>query len=95
MTQIGRSLLTFVSHKTYLGRRFLKLVPVNRLCEKYLKARKSAKISKLAFDALSSTADRDLVQVWKEQEAAALAGRNSQPESMDIYDIKIHKGLYH
>jgi hypothetical protein len=42
---------------------------------------------------LSSTADQDLVQVWKEQEAAALMGRNIRPESMDIYDIKLQKGL--
>jgi hypothetical protein len=42
---------------------------------------------------LSGTADEDLVQVWKEQEAAALMGRNIRPESMDIYDIKVQKGL--
>jgi hypothetical protein len=42
---------------------------------------------------LSSTADQDLVQVWKEQEAAALMDRNIRPEAMDIYDIKVQKGL--
>ena len=68
---------------------------VNRLCEKYRKARKSVQNSEQAFDSLSSTADQDLVQVWKEQEAAALMGRDARPESMDIYDIKIQKGLIH
>lgn len=42
---------------------------------------------------MSSTADQDLVQVWKEQEAAALMDRNIRPEAMDIYDIKVQKGL--
>ena len=66
---------------------------VDRLCEKFPKAGKSAKSSGRAFDALNSTADRDLVKVWEEQEAAALLGRNVRPESMDIYDIKTQKGL--
>ena len=42
---------------------------------------------------MNSTADQDLVQVWKEQEAAAWMGRNIRPELMDIYDIKVQKGL--
>ena len=66
---------------------------VERLCEKFPKAEKSVKSSERAFDALSSTADQDLVSFWKEQEAAALQGRNMHPELMDIYDIKIQKGL--
>jgi hypothetical protein len=68
---------------------------VNRLCEKFQNARKSVQSSEQAFDSLSGTADQDLVQVWKEQEAAALMGRDARPESMDIYDIKIQKGLIH
>jgi hypothetical protein len=66
---------------------------VYRLCEKFPKAEKSVKSSERAFDALDTTADPNLVSVWKEQEAAALLGRNMHPESMDIYDIKIQKGL--
>jgi len=68
---------------------------VERLCEKLPKAGKSAKSSEQAFNALSSSADQDLVRVWEEQEVAALKGRNVRPESMDIYDIKIQKGLWH
>jgi hypothetical protein len=71
------------------------LASVDRLCEKFLKARKSAKSSGQEFIALSNTADQYLVKVWKEQETAALAGRNARPESMDIYDIKIQKGFEH
>jgi hypothetical protein len=59
------------------------------------KARKSVQSSEQAFESLSGTADQDLVQVWKEQEAAALMGRDARPESMDIYDIKLQKGLIH
>jgi hypothetical protein len=69
------------------------LALVERLCEKFPKAEKSVKSSERAFDALSSSTDQDLVSVWKEQEATALIRRNAHPESMDIYDIKIQKGL--
>jgi hypothetical protein len=45
---------------------------------------------------LNRTADPELVKVWKEQEVSAMMGRNVNPESMDIYDIKIQKGSsYH
>jgi hypothetical protein len=51
------------------------------------------KNSERAFDALNISADPDLVKVWEGQEAAALAGRNEHPASMDIYDFKVEKGL--
>ena len=94
MTQIGTSLLVSVSQKIIsehiiLPDRHL----VDRLCEKFPKAGKSAKSSERAFAALDDTADRSLAQVWGEQEASALLGRNVCPESMDIYDIKIQKGF--
>ena len=69
------------------------LPPVDRLCEKLPKARKSAENSEQAFHALNSTADPELVKVWDEQEAAAMMGRNDNPGSMDIYDIKVQKGV--
>jgi hypothetical protein len=65
---------------------------VDRLCEKLPKAGKSVKNSERAFEALNSTADPKLVKVWEEQEAAAVRGRNDNPGSMDIYDIKVQKG---
>jgi hypothetical protein len=51
------------------------------------------KSSEQAFDALNSSANPELVRVWEEQEVAAMAGRNNHPGSMDIYDIKVQKGL--
>jgi hypothetical protein len=51
------------------------------------------KNSERAFNALNSSADPDLVTAWEEQEAVALRERNKNPESMDIYDIKVQKGL--
>jgi hypothetical protein len=66
---------------------------VERLCEKFPKAGKSVKSSEQDFNALNSSADPELVRAWEEQEIAAVAGRNQHPESMDIYDIKVQKGL--
>jgi hypothetical protein len=66
--------------------------PVDRLCEKLLKAITSSKSSKRAFDVLNKSAEPGLVKVWQEQEAAALLGRNENPPSMDIFDMKVQKG---
>jgi len=51
------------------------------------------KNSKRAFNTLNSSADPDLVTAWEEQEVVALRERNKNLESMDIYDIKVQKGL--
>ena len=51
--------------------------------------------SEQAFKGLCRTADKDLVRVWEEQEAVAISRRDMHPESMDIYDIKVQKGLRH
>jgi hypothetical protein len=69
------------------------LPSVDRLCEKFPKVGKSVMSSKRAFEALNSSANPELVRVWEEQEVAAIAGRNEHPGSMDIYDIKVQKGL--
>jgi hypothetical protein len=49
--------------------------------------------SKKAFIALNNSADPNLVSAWEQQEAATMASRNAHPKLMDVYTIKVKKGL--
>lgn len=59
------------------------------------KAATEAKISDTAFRLLNDSSDSKLVEVWSADEAAAQAGRNENPASMDIFDIKPEKGEWY
>lgn len=49
--------------------------------------------SAAAFNALNDSADPDSVMEWQEQERMAQAERSEDPTAMDIYDVKLEKGL--
>ena len=66
---------------------------VERLRKKLPTAAESAKDAKEAFQLISNTADPAKVLEWGLQEEKAQADRNSNPEAMDIYDVKTTSGV--
>lgn len=65
---------------------------MTRLCKKLPNATAELKDAEEDFKAINSSADPALVALWAEQERLAQKDRDRDSNSMDIFDIKLHKG---
>lgn len=59
------------------------------------KAATEAKTSEAAFLTLNDSSNPELVKKWAADEVAAQAGRNDNPGTMDIFDMKVDRGDSH
>ena len=66
---------------------------VNRLCKKFPTSVASAKASADDFQAISLSADPKMVEKWTNQEAEAQRNRDRDESAMDMFDVKMSKGL--
>jgi hypothetical protein len=64
-----------------------------RLCQKYKRAVESAKESHADFKHINDSADPLMVQKWSQEEAKAQRNRDHQEDAMDIFDLRISKGM--
>jgi len=64
-----------------------------RLCQKYKNAVESTKESHTDFKNINDSADPQMVQRWSDEEAEAQRNRDKQGDAMDIFDLKISKGV--
>ena len=72
----------------------LNLPTVHHLCVKYPCAVTKARTTQATLQSVEATSASNLVDQWKKQEADAQTNRNySGGASMDIYDLKISKGV--
>ena len=79
----------------------IKLYPVSYrltslarfLCRKFKEAIKGAAESKLAFQNITKTANPDMVILWEAEEKLAQANRLEDPAAMDIYEVRLEKGV--
>ena len=65
-----------------------------RLRAKYKRARTIAKEHTKVFDEIDKTLDNIHRTQWLEQERIALRNRVDDPTAMDIYDVKLAKGMH-
>jgi hypothetical protein len=65
-----------------------------RLCQKYKNAVESAKESHTDFKHINDSADPVMVQKWSQEEAEAQRNRDDQEDAMDIFDLRISKGMF-
>jgi hypothetical protein len=47
----------------------------------------------MAFDCITNTANPDMVELWEAEEALAQANRMEDPAAMDIYEVRLEKGV--
>ena len=64
-----------------------------RLCQKYKNVVESTKESHTDFKNINDSADPQMVQRWSDEEAEAQRNRDKQGDAMDIFDLKISKGV--
>jgi len=73
---------------------FMKMIRMRKsLTRKYKEARAGVEESKKAFDAITSNAPPVAVASWFDAEVESQSRRLHDPSAMDIYDIKMDKGL--
>jgi hypothetical protein len=66
---------------------------VSRLCDKLKNATAATKDSQTDFTRINDSADPQMVRRWSEEETAAQMNRDHCEEAMDIFDIKVSKGM--
>lgn len=66
---------------------------MNRLVQKLPKAKEELAAASAAFEELDKSANCADVAVWIEEEKRAQDARDTDPTAMDIYDIRIKRGL--
>ncbi|KAG1890021.1 hypothetical protein F4604DRAFT_1673521 [Suillus subluteus] len=64
------------------------------LCRKFRQAVKGVADSKMAFEKLDQTANANQVREWEEQEKLAQQRRTIDPKAMDIYEVRMQKGVW-
>jgi hypothetical protein len=62
------------------------------LAQKHKKAVAGSSDSQKAFDALNSSIDKQIQDLWSAAEEKALRRRDRHEEAMDIYDVTAEKG---
>ena len=72
----------------------LTISTVNQICNRYPAAIIEAKKAAGTLASVEVTLKTNLVQEWKQQEVQAQANRNEDPNTMDIYDLKVSNGTF-
>jgi hypothetical protein len=66
---------------------------IGRLCEKLKNAVAAAKDSQANFAHINDSADPQMVNRWLEEETSAQKNQDRCEEAMDIFDLKVSKGM--
>lgn len=95
VTQIGRRPLTWVSVLYLLSCSTIQVgISASTISKKYLRAVKEEDASHIYFEGISQAAPQELIPVWKAEIEKAETGRQRDPKIMDIYQVKVDKGLF-